>query len=214
MRGVSARQARRLLAADQQRGIAAVVPGNRGRVPVNVVDEETRQAIIAFATERYVRFNQVHRRNTWASSKGSPAHGRACDAFLGQRGSAARARGARRHTAVGGHGSRVPGCACRLLPARTTGWKDAGHGGRCAWRLTGARWAGRRGKCWRCSAAPMTTAGFMVPAAEEGACYRVMAAGTDRDPRLCFKDQRTVGMDNTVRFGGERLPLLSGPHRR
>ncbi len=55
---------------------------------------------------------------------------------------------------------------------------------------------------------------FMVPAAEEGACYRVMAAGTDRDPRLCFKDQRTVGMDNTVRFGGERLPLLSGPHRR
>ncbi len=55
---------------------------------------------------------------------------------------------------------------------------------------------------------------FMVPAAEEGACYRVMAAGTDRDPRLCFKDQRTVGMDNTVRFGGERLPLLPGPHRR
>jgi len=156
--GVSAWQARRLLAADQQRGIAVVVPGNRGRVPVNAVDEETRQAIIAFATERYVRFNQVHRRNTWASSKGSPAHGRACDAFLGQRGSAARARGARRHTAVGGHGSRVPGCACRLLPARTTGWKDAGHGGRCAWRLTGARWAGRRGKCWRCSAAPMTTA--------------------------------------------------------
>ncbi len=54
----------------------------------------------------------------------------------------------------------------------------------------------------------------MVPAAEEGACYRVTAAGTDRDPRLCFKDQRTVGMDNTVRFGGERLPLLPGPHRQ
>ena len=155
---LSERQTKRLLAGFRRDGVAAVVPGNRGRVPVNVVDEETRQAIIAFATERYVGFNQVHRRNTWASSKGSPAHGRACDAFLGQRGSAARARGARRHTAVGGHGSRVPGCACRLLPARTTGWKDAGHGGRCAWRLTGARWAGRRGKCWRCSAAPMTTA--------------------------------------------------------
>jgi len=58
--GASARQARRLLAAGRQRGIATVVPGNRGRGPVNAVDAETRQAIIALATERYVGFNQVH----------------------------------------------------------------------------------------------------------------------------------------------------------
>jgi len=55
---------------------------------------------------------------------------------------------------------------------------------------------------------------FMVPAAEEGACYRAMEAGMDLDTHFCFKYQRTVGMDNTVRFGGERVQLLPGPRRR
>ena len=55
---------------------------------------------------------------------------------------------------------------------------------------------------------------FMVPAAEEGACYRAMEAETDLGTLFCFKYQRTVGMDNTVRFGGVRLQLLPGVHRR
>jgi hypothetical protein len=55
---------------------------------------------------------------------------------------------------------------------------------------------------------------FMVPAAEEGECYRPMEAGRALDTLFCFKYQRTVGMDNTVRFGGERLQLLPGPRRR
>ncbi len=55
---------------------------------------------------------------------------------------------------------------------------------------------------------------FMVPAAEEGDCYRAMEAGVDRDALFCFKYQRTVGMDNTVRFGGARLQLSPGPRRR
>jgi len=55
---------------------------------------------------------------------------------------------------------------------------------------------------------------FTVPAAEEGACYRAMEAETNLDTLFCFKYQRTVGMDNTVRFGGERLQLLPGPRRR
>ncbi len=55
---------------------------------------------------------------------------------------------------------------------------------------------------------------FMVPAAEEGDCYRAIEAGIDRDTLFCFKYQRTVGMDNTVRFGGARLQLLPGPRRR
>ncbi len=53
-----------------------------------------------------------------------------------------------------------------------------------------------------------------VPAAEEGACYRAMEAETDLDTLFCFKYQRTVGMDNTVRFGGVRLQLLPGACRR
>ncbi|MDQ6601088.1 MAG: hypothetical protein M3Z19_00015 [Chloroflexota bacterium] len=55
---------------------------------------------------------------------------------------------------------------------------------------------------------------FMVSAAAEGDCYRAMEAETDCDTLFCFKYQRTVGMDNTVRFGGERLQLLPGPRRR
>jgi transposase len=55
---------------------------------------------------------------------------------------------------------------------------------------------------------------FRVPAAEAGACYRAMEAGRDLETFFCFKYQRTVGMDNTVRFGGDRLQLLPGPRRR
>jgi len=55
---------------------------------------------------------------------------------------------------------------------------------------------------------------FTVPAAEDGTCYRAMEVGTDRDTLLCFKYQRTVGLDNTVRFGGARLQLLPGVRRR
>ncbi|GAC1614152.1 MAG: ISNCY family transposase [Gemmatimonadaceae bacterium] len=55
---------------------------------------------------------------------------------------------------------------------------------------------------------------FTVPAAEEGDCYRAMESGIDLDTLFCFKYQRTVGMDNTVRFGGDRLQLLPGPRRR
>lgn len=54
----------------------------------------------------------------------------------------------------------------------------------------------------------------MVAAAEEGACYRAMAAGTDLDTLFCFTYQRTVGMDNTVRLGEHRRQLLPGPRRR
>lgn len=55
---------------------------------------------------------------------------------------------------------------------------------------------------------------FVVPAAEEGACYRALDAAIDPDTLFCFKYQRTVGMDNTVRFGGARLQLLPGARRR
>ena len=58
--GRSERQVRRLLAAYRQRGVAALAHGNRGRVPINAVDEKTRQAIVALATGRYNGFNQVH----------------------------------------------------------------------------------------------------------------------------------------------------------
>src|SRR5258708_32489525 len=56
----SPRQTRRLLAAYRQRGVAALAHGNRGQVASNAVDEETRHAVVALATEKYPGFNQVH----------------------------------------------------------------------------------------------------------------------------------------------------------
>jgi len=35
-----------------------------------------------------------------------------------------------------------------------------------------------------------------------------VTAGSDLDALCCFKDQRTVGMDNTVRLDEHRLQLL------
>ncbi len=58
--GQSGRHVRRLLTAYRQRGVAALAHGNRGRVPINAVDEKTRQAVVALATGRYNGFNQVH----------------------------------------------------------------------------------------------------------------------------------------------------------
>ena len=48
---------------------------------------------------------------------------------------------------------------------------------------------------------------FGVPAAKGIACYRPVAGDTDLDTYCCFKYQRTVGMDNTVRLGEHRLQL-------
>lgn len=55
---------------------------------------------------------------------------------------------------------------------------------------------------------------FMVAAAEEGDCYRPLDAARDLDTLFCFKYQRTVGMDNTVRLGEHRIQLLPGARRR
>jgi transposase len=57
---VSVRHGRRVRAAYRERGVAALAHGNRGAVPSNAVDKETRQAVIALATGKYVGFNQVH----------------------------------------------------------------------------------------------------------------------------------------------------------
>jgi len=53
---------------------------------------------------------------------------------------------------------------------------------------------------------------FGVPAAQPGLAYRP-AAGLDLDGVLCFKYQRTVAKDNTVKLGEHTLQLLPGPHR-
>lgn len=54
---------------------------------------------------------------------------------------------------------------------------------------------------------------FGVPAAQPGNAYRPLPPGLDLATVCCFKYQRTVAPDNTVRFGTQRLQLLPTAQR-
>ena len=54
---------------------------------------------------------------------------------------------------------------------------------------------------------------FGVPAAEPGSAYRQLPDGLCLDAVLCFKYIRSVARDNTVRFNGHTLQLMSDEHR-
>lgn len=54
---------------------------------------------------------------------------------------------------------------------------------------------------------------FAVLAAQEGTAYRPLEPGMDLAAVCCFRYTATVGADNVVRFGGERLQLLASPTR-
>ncbi len=53
---------------------------------------------------------------------------------------------------------------------------------------------------------------FRVDADIEGCVYRPLQG--DPEQVFCFKYERTVGLDNTVRFGHHRLQVLPGKRRR
>lgn len=59
---------------------------------------------------------------------------------------------------------------------------------------------------------PRFNARFGVPPAQPGSAYRP-ALGLDLAGVLCFKHQRTVAKDNTIRLGPDTLQLLPGPDR-
>ena len=59
---------------------------------------------------------------------------------------------------------------------------------------------------------PRFNARFAVPASQAGSAYRP-AAGLDLAGMLCFKYQRTVAKDNTVKLGEHTLQLVPGPVR-
>jgi transposase len=49
---------------------------------------------------------------------------------------------------------------------------------------------------------------FAVPAKEGGLAYRKPPEGFNPDEVFCFKYQRTVGLDNVVRFGEHRIQII------
>ena len=59
---------------------------------------------------------------------------------------------------------------------------------------------------------PRYNARFAVPPSQPGSAYRP-AGRLDLAGVLCFKHQRTVAKDNTVKLGGHTLQLLPGPQR-
>ncbi len=58
---------------------------------------------------------------------------------------------------------------------------------------------------------PRFNARFGVLAAQPGAAYQCVPAGTDLAGILCFKYQRTVAADNTMGFEGRTLQILARP---
>ena len=58
--GVSTRQTRRILAAYQERGAAAVAHGHRGRKPANAIPEATRSRVVHLARTVYEGANHTH----------------------------------------------------------------------------------------------------------------------------------------------------------
>ena len=59
---------------------------------------------------------------------------------------------------------------------------------------------------------PRFNARFGVPASRPGKAYR-QPSTADLDGVLCFKYQRSVAADNTIRFAGRTLQLLPGLQR-
>jgi hypothetical protein len=60
---------------------------------------------------------------------------------------------------------------------------------------------------------PRYNARFAVPPAQAGSAYRPLEPGVCLEGVLCFKHQRTVAKDNTMRLGPDSLQLLPGPGR-
>lgn len=60
---------------------------------------------------------------------------------------------------------------------------------------------------------PRFNARFAVPADQPRSAYRPLPPGLDPDAVCCFKYQRTVASDNTVRLGPYRLQLQPDGHR-
>ena len=67
---LSERQVRRLLAAYQKEGAAALAHGNRGRKPVQTISEEVRRQVIELATTTYAGCNYQHLRDLLAERDG------------------------------------------------------------------------------------------------------------------------------------------------
>ena len=101
--GLSERQVRRILAAYRKEGAAAIPHHNRGRPPKHALAAVIRQRVVALSRTVYAETNDRHFRDLLAEREGIVLS----------------------RIASGGRGGRRPGCCCRSMAARTTGWTAA-----------------------------------------------------------------------------------------
>jgi transposase len=95
---LSVRQLRRLLDRYRTDGAAAFVHGNRGRTPVNRIDDALRAQIAELATTTYAGFNPVHLAETLAEDVGLALSARTVRRILAAAGVATiRTRRPRKH---------------------------------------------------------------------------------------------------------------------
>ena len=67
---LSARHVWRMLTAYRKEGASALAYGNRGRKPVNTIEEDLRQQVVGLAEDKYYGFNQQHSPRNWRIKKG------------------------------------------------------------------------------------------------------------------------------------------------
>jgi transposase len=95
---LSGRQVRRLVERFRTEGVAALVHGNRGRVPVNRVDPAIRGRVVELAATTYAGFNPVHLAERLAEDVGIELGARTVRRILAAAGMpAVRTRRPRRH---------------------------------------------------------------------------------------------------------------------
>ena len=70
--GLSARQMRRLCRRVEEGGAEGVVHGNRGRAPVNRIEDAVRQAVIELRRTKYAGFNDTHFTEKLREVEGTP----------------------------------------------------------------------------------------------------------------------------------------------
>lgn len=68
--GISLRHLRRVTAAYRREGVVALAHGNRGRRPINAIEDTTKQRVVDLAVTKYLGFNQQHYTELLAECEG------------------------------------------------------------------------------------------------------------------------------------------------
>ena len=116
----------RVLAAYRKEGASALAHGNRGRKPVNTIEEELRQQVVQLAKDKYFGFNQQHFTEKLADKKGINIPRSTVRRSLLTLGIKSPQKGGRPNIGVVENVIRKKGSCYRPTVVLMIGWKDEG----------------------------------------------------------------------------------------